>query len=447
MPDIKIGRTMRVGKKKSNSPRKRILELKPDGVYVNDDFSPRYDIVFLSETWYASTNRNSDLTDCLQGYNLHFGKAFKLHAKGRHCAGWLLAIRSSFPCVVVYQDAFLILVKFGAELGNILVCFVYFRENDWQTIFDTLTGLLLDNRNVLIAGDFNARIGLENIISDSFCNSFGIVCPLRRNSKDLVIDSCGRKLLHLCDDLDMIIVNGRCLGDEAGEYSFISNRGCSVIDLVIVSPLIWKDILSLTVDQCLDSDHNPLILRLVGGNERSVSVEKRQKINRLFWDESRKDELRLAMEEICTTNKFDLMEDLSDCLFSLACKWGFNIRRNKNYFSWFDSDCRMLISARNRAWRSFRKSNDSNDRFRFVMLRSLAKRFCIAKKKLFAGKIQNCFRRDNRLFWNYFRHVKQAKSCNFSFIPIDDWFHHFFNLFGFLDPYFADISIFNYCRN
>ncbi|XP_023210455.1 charged multivesicular body protein 3-like [Centruroides sculpturatus] len=116
----------------------------------------------------------------------------------------------------------------------------------------------------------------------------------------------------------MIIVNGRCLGDEAGEYSFISNRGCSVIDLVIVSPLIWKDILSLTVDQCLDSDHNPLILRLVCGNERSVSVEKRQKINRLFWDESRKDELRLAMEEICTTNKFDLMEDLSDCLFSLA---------------------------------------------------------------------------------------------------------------------------------
>ncbi|XP_023219513.1 uncharacterized protein LOC111621564 [Centruroides sculpturatus] len=57
MPDIKIGRAMRVGKKKANSPRliictfvdyyekmyfkKRVLELKPDGVYVNDDFSPR----------------------------------------------------------------------------------------------------------------------------------------------------------------------------------------------------------------------------------------------------------------------------------------------------------------------------------------------------------------------------------------------------------------------
>ncbi|XP_067124308.1 LOW QUALITY PROTEIN: zinc finger protein 721-like [Centruroides vittatus] len=250
-----------------------------------------YDIIFLSETWYGSTNRNSDVTDCLQGYNLYFGKAFKLHTKGRYCAGW---------------------------------------ENDWQSIFETLTGLILHDRNVMIAGDFNARIGLGNIISDAFCSSFGIVCPLHRNSKDLVMIQPSTKRINLCDDLDLIIGNGRCLGDEAGEYSFISSRGCSVIDLIIVSPLIWKDILSLTMGQFLDSDHNPLILRVACGNDRSVSLEKRQRINRLFWDESRKDELRMALEEICISNRFDSMKDLSNLLFNLAYENGLKLNLNKS---------------------------------------------------------------------------------------------------------------------
>ena len=96
---------------------------------------------------------------------------------------------------------------------------------------------------LIVSGDFNARISNLNTIdgqalqlnSDNF---------YYRESLDMTFNSRGNTLMQFMDERGLFVLNGRVLGDFPAQYTYVSNVGKSVIDLV------WgnKAALDLTVD-------------------------------------------------------------------------------------------------------------------------------------------------------------------------------------------------------
>ena len=119
-----------------------------------------------------------------------------------------------------------------------------------------------DYGNIMVIGDLNARTGLSSDHSESCDNIEKYIHCLegaelnldadvsvgRRFSLDTKIESSGVKLLQICKDAGLRILNGR-LGEDAGigNFTFQSSRGKSVIDYVICSPSLFKIVHSFCV--------------------------------------------------------------------------------------------------------------------------------------------------------------------------------------------------------
>ena len=114
---------------------------------------------------------------------------------------------------------------------------------------------------VVIAGDLNARCGnrldyiqpngnFENFIPTIDCNDleseYAELKP--RESRDKVCNSSGVELLDICKSTDLRIANGR-IGDDAnvGDYTFLSSKGSSLIDYVLMSESLFPYVSSFII--------------------------------------------------------------------------------------------------------------------------------------------------------------------------------------------------------
>ena len=96
--------------------------------------------------------------------------------------------------------------------------------------------------SVILAGDFNARTGMENdfTVFDSckFAPSENLPTPKEvpaRKNFDQHLNEQGNILLEICKSLDLRILNGRCKGDSFGKITFHGKQGISTVDYIIVS--------------------------------------------------------------------------------------------------------------------------------------------------------------------------------------------------------------------
>ena len=93
---------------------------------------------------------------------------------------------------------------------------------------------------VLLMGDFNARIGRLNewdLLDPHMCRHCHTDDIMSRVSKDPVVNSAGRRLIALCETTCVYLLNGRSKSDSKGAISFrhIGGRGLSTIDYALAS--------------------------------------------------------------------------------------------------------------------------------------------------------------------------------------------------------------------
>ena len=129
-----------------------------------------------------------------------------------------------------------------------------------QAHFDALTHDICEYRakgEVLILGDINARTALGADFHDEFAEwkdleALGVPIPdevehmniimqhipMRQNQDQGACNALGQRLLQLCREQSMIILNGRLPGDQHGSYTFHADgrQGRSAIDYCIASP-------------------------------------------------------------------------------------------------------------------------------------------------------------------------------------------------------------------
>ena len=135
-----------------------------------------------------------------------------------------------------------------------------------------------------------------------------------RKNKDHVIDNNGRKLLALCKSTDHIIANGRLCNDPTGNYTFISERGLSVTDYLLLN----KSDIHLVHDfKILDfnnfSDHAPvcfiLLKKCTSTKKLNVTTKNGQFEQKIIFDEEKITEFRELLTQnlnsinICTNQE------------------------------------------------------------------------------------------------------------------------------------------------
>ena len=113
---------------------------------------------------------------------------------------------------------------------------------DTIKLTETTINDLRQHGEVLLCGDFNARIGVKSgMLRDDSSNFIplpedynpDIFSP--RNSQDTRSNTQGTHLLNLVKNNQLIILNGRTIGDFQGNFTSIQKNGCSVIDYMAVS--------------------------------------------------------------------------------------------------------------------------------------------------------------------------------------------------------------------
>ena len=232
----------------------------PDFLHLVDDF----DILYFSETW-----QNSDKPFNIQGYeSICVPRSESLHSRRGHggvCLMYKHALKHGITISEIC-DSGSIWVKldhsfFGFE-NDLYICLLYippsnslyYYYND-VGLFDLLEANIQKYSNlgsVGIVGDLNARCGLKSdvlemndcldeFISPSFIDICNDVYDVpQRCSMDKTVNVSGNRLLDICLSSDLRIVNGR-LGDDAGtgSFTFMSSKGKSLIDYVIMSSNVF----------------------------------------------------------------------------------------------------------------------------------------------------------------------------------------------------------------
>jgi len=223
------------------------------------------DIICLVETW---SRDNFKLTGQWQKYDCTQVNAVRLSNRGRGIGGIIILTDSNKFAVTgsTLNENFIILrVKNTKSNEVIIIANVYIqpqseKDEALTEFFDTLQQIRESNSNsqLIICGDFNARIGREDM---SEINLPPIIAN-RRLSKDSTINQRGKLLNEIIDSNDIEILNGRTINDIPGNFTYVCQSGSSCIDLFMGNPQVMNCVTSLKVLKFPHSNHFPIQLNL-----------------------------------------------------------------------------------------------------------------------------------------------------------------------------------------
>ena len=119
--------------------------------------------------------------------------------------------------------------------------------------------------DIIVLGDYNPRTGgiQETVLDD--CNAFLNVPEdyendeqrFRRSQDSGTVNARGRNLLETCTALNLRILNGRIVGDLEDKKTCFHCNGSSVVDYVIGSKSVLRNVRYLIVNRLMPhlSDH------------------------------------------------------------------------------------------------------------------------------------------------------------------------------------------------
>ena len=254
-----------------------------------------------------------------------------------------------------------------------------------------------------IVCDFNARTGnLSDIISsDIYLNVTGDHVQdndnidnlnVRLNS-DHVTDNYGHKLISLCKSTGHIIANGRFKNDKTGQYTFLSTRGLSVTDYLLINlehTHIINDFKVLNWNNF--SDHAALYLSLKLKNHILDNVQDNNANNvtetKLIFNQdlihvyreslnANLHKLR-GLSSMSTVNQVNLLTDFmheqATRVFSKSFKGG-NLnshnRKTQQKPPWFNKECHESKREFKNARNVFNRCKSDENRIHFSQRRTV----------------------------------------------------------------------------
>jgi len=154
-------------------------------------------------------------------------------------------------------------VRVGREEWEVMGEYV---NGNIERILNELEGWVEDKKGGvkrMMVGDFNARTGTEGGGIDMEGEACGEGKRVRL-SKDGKINGEGRRLVEFIEEREWGIFNGCTRGAGEGKCTFTGGRGNTVIDYGIGVEEVRDGMESFRVRDRVESDHQPLEIRLKG---------------------------------------------------------------------------------------------------------------------------------------------------------------------------------------
>ena len=206
---------------------------------------------------------------------------------------------------------------FGLQT-DVFVCFAYcvpsnsavlsreFMPSDIYNDLREKLAQLTQLGSIVLLGDMNAR---TKTLPDFINNESNEHIPLppselyepdtigttERNNLDTGYNAYGVRLLELCKEVPLRILNGRFVGDLFGSLTCFRPNGASCVDYGAVSPALFSAIRYFRVEPHMPtvSDHSPISLGL-SANVSIVSCRTEynfvDKPGKIYWDPKKKED-------------------------------------------------------------------------------------------------------------------------------------------------------------
>ena len=412
-----------------------------------------YDIVGFLET-----KKGIDFKTNYPGYKCYPFARLNRHDNAKSdSGGFLIMVSNRLKCVKVVQQTseYVVWVKINffvrgkakmIHLGIVYVSPQYSTYKGKIDFFDSLSDELLDKSthgHIALCGDFNARISstdhTEYKLEDN--TLFSNLSEFPRNTRDTKINIYGRKLLNICLQHNISILNGRnlpCTTQYTGDYTCYNHNGCSTVDYLIAGADTLEYIKDFRLlEMNANSDHRPLSFCFNLSLPKSTrNTTKRDKLIKYIWNPSRKAEYHNSLDSpksidmlnnfICSigdrsTTHDEIINNFNEYLisairpiFKTSCAR--NINNTFPCNEWFDDDCKALKSDLNEAIRNQATPQEQ------CLIRKKYKQVVQSKKRQYqaqqATKLENLCNENPNNFWKYWKKLRRNTQTN-DFIDIE----------------------------
>jgi len=421
------------------------------------NFISQYDVIILLET-FISESEWEKIANKFSNFKVHIIFATRAANCGRYIGGVLYLINYQSPfaermAYVVCEHFTLIHIETAENEGlNLLPA--YLNCNFWERDFKNIETFLCEHevQNLLILGDLNARIGEEQMLTEGILSEVNGSFSEVRVSKDSVVNSRGRKILRLVDNLGLVILNGRAEGDKKGDYTFVGAMGCSVIDLAAASiECLGNKVHSFRVVSHTGSDHLPIE---VGVKMKTTMVGRREGQHQLLrllpklkW--GRNDEMfyqdrmeqNIRSLELCQGDQENVSNLIKVITDSAHSKLKGHKESHLNHRQpWFDFECLSLRKRKFKLLNVFRRKNTIESKQMYITACKDFKTVCKHKQKLHLQTVISNLENvtDAKNCWRAINSFKLKADNVVGNITPEEWVRHFKNL---LNPPLLSASV------
>ena len=389
----------------------------------------QFNIIFLTETWSEKSKESSKTyiseSDALEldGFTYidisreyrhpnairsaggigifikhELSKGIHIHGNFKDIIAWLKLDKSYFT---LEKDLYIGTIYLPPKQSTVI-------EDDLFSVVQNSIACLPSNSDVLLCGDWNARLGSSphadidtrivegkdldlshlvgiNEINDpcnyDFLLKRGI---LNRSTMDkYMLNNYGKQLYTLCKTTQLMIMNGRMGSDRnIGRFTRVDTTGKSLVDIAIATHKVFDMTIDFEIHSKFpESDHLPVMINLNIANRDQILINQKNNIASVWsptykyiWDE---DNIKTIPDVLEDTKSMQFYDSYLDALSShkntdvlaqtyidyltQAYNRIFDIRKVtiKNSKSiWFDSECKL---TRNKALKAGERAATCED--------------------------------------------------------------------------------------
>ena len=358
----------------------------------------------------------------------------------------------------------------AVSVDNLIMMCVYLPPQNSSTYDEETDGVLIlkeklvelkskfPEHKLIVLGDLNARIGsMQDILVDAdvehvtgfdwyITDDFDIP----RQSKDTVTNDFGRSLIESCTELDMHVLNGRAPGDTTGQYTNVTENGCSVVDYVIVESSLYEHVDSFKVLDLAETNHMPVecVLNMCTLTEEDASHvntppdELTQQCKFKWKEEFRTQYIGKLSDETAATSFTNFTEQIDEELIDEAVsvlegilqraaesmEISSNRRQRKSLQpKWWDKHCSHLKTCKYKALKRFKESNTREDLTAYRVARSEFKNYCKQNQTKWKDELKQKLldnRSDPAKFWKTVKCINE-KHMVLPSLNAKEWFTYF----------------------
>ena len=455
-----------------------LLNKMNDSSFVNSIC--KYDFVSITET-FVSYDFQSDV---FSDFCIFTSYASKLSHHGRYSGGVIVLAKKKYSKYfqrIKTDVPNTVILQISKELTNydkdVLFVSSYIPPDDspfWRIDQQHGSGVELlekciadlyekyDDMNLFICGDLNARTGTNNF-SPGINNLSDILFDKEsfsyaRKSQDTKSNTFGDQLIEFCNIFDCLILNGLEENNFDDSCTYISERGCSLVDYFIMSCCMFNNTLvqSLKVLDFVDSDHLPVeIILNVGKNSTNKHLQydnESETVTQSKWNKTKASEYRdnLAKDtnleilksahslvDIDINGSIEMFTKYltlsSKCMVKTVKKKSNDTYKCKSA-PWFCTECREAKQLCRKKLKTFKRTRSEESRKDYIQTKKIYKSLIKQKKleynKSFAESLVNSLN-DSSTFWDRIKQISSDSRPKVSDnITIQQWYTHFQNVFS-----------------